>query len=799
MKKRFTIKLKILTATVLILLLVGTVGFLTYRQFNQVLSKLQNSGESDPALKTTKSLIANLSQAEIKVKTYTLTQDSLNLDQYDEYTKKIEHDLQLLKKQMHLTKIKNVPLDSLYDLVHEKLGIFDSLLVLQNEFRVEKALDKVTLSIEDATRTVPVEEEKRRLFSSRKKEKNPTTETIVDYSTVTDKLSAIKKTETLQEEEQLQRELRLLEKDRLFNQEIQAILSKLELAEVNLDKENTLETEVIIRNANLQIVIFCVLISLLLMLMGYTILRYITRSNRYRKVLKRAKNEAESLAKAKEHFVATVSHEIRTPMNIISGFAEQLSGSKLNDQQKDQIQTILKASSHLLKLVNEVLDFTKLQNYKLELEATNFELREVIQEVHDLMLPLAEAKGIDLDLSISDNVPRVVVGDAIRLSQILINIVSNAIKFTPEGVVSLAVIVTDISAESVGIEFSITDTGIGMAPEHIERIFEAFEQAQSSTTRTYGGTGLGLAITKKLIDLHDGEVSVHSKVDVGTEILIDIRYPIGHIGEVASKPHLQLDALDLRSFHILVVDDEPFNRKLLITILNKYKAQITEVTNGREAFEIAKNVKFDLILMDARMPEMDGMTATMHLREEGKNRETPVVALTAAVTEEDQATYRDAHMTSFLAKPYKEQELLKLIIQILHLETHEVSSNGIRKQASSFALDFSELQSISNGDDTFYIEMLETFIHGTKEGILQMKDFASDQLWDRVADVAHKISAPCKHLEALELYETLKEIEVKGRTGENSNELFALVKSVELISKKTLVAVQNELKKQTSH
>ncbi|GAB5424531.1 MAG: hypothetical protein Crog4KO_16780 [Crocinitomicaceae bacterium] len=524
----------------------------------------------------------------------------------------------------------------------------------------------------------------------------------------------------------------------------------------------------------------------MLVITSYAIIRYISRSNRYRKILKQAKNEAESLAQAKEHFVATVSHEIRTPMNIISGFTEQLAHSKLDQQQRDQLETVIKASSHLLQLINEVLDFTKLQNYKLELETRNFKLRETMNEVRDLMTPLAEDKGIDLEFIVSKDTPNILLGDAIRLSQMLINVTSNAVKFTDKGIVSVTAAPLQIGENVVIIEFAITDTGIGMSPEKLERIFEAFEQADASTSRTYGGTGLGLSITRKLIELHNGSVEVHSKENVGTEFVLEIPFQIGDAAIEEEKDHTETLKPFLEGKRILVADDEAFNRKLITTILEKFNTQIDEAENGNEAVTLSTKNQYDLILMDARMPQMNGVDATKAIRFEGLNVDTSIVALSAAFTDEDKKTYYNAGMNDVLGKPFRESELLAIISSQLTPKDIDMETEDV--------LDFEGLRSLSGRDDAFYIEMLETFVRGTQNGIREIRELLAAGNIQRMGEVAHRISAPCKHLEADQLYSKLKELEhLSEKDSIDKTKIETIVDEVNALGISIIIRVEQEL------
>ena len=814
----------------LILILVGAVGFFTYQEFVKVLDNAKESGKPDPTLAMTKNVIYSVTEAENKVKTYTLTEDTVFLTQYESIREDILDQLSTLDTIQTNSQEDNAQLDTLSKYVLYKLNVYDSLLVLQNEFRVQQALERVNETIEGAVEEVSAaiqpeqqttqptdseaEEERRFLFFKLKNKKdrnkrrgkkgkeeeqeieelpefvlNIPKEMRVNYETVKSNLAQIQNSEITREEEQLLQEYQLLELDKLYSAQLGSILADLENKGLRRDKNRGRKTQAIVKKANVQIVIFCVLISILLLITSYTIIRYISRSTRYRKVLKRAKNEAESLAQAKEHFVATVSHEIRTPMNIISGFTEQLAHSDLDQQQRDQLETVIKASSHLLQLINEVLDFTKLQNYKLELETRNFRLRETLSEVRDLMTPLAEDKQIDLEFIVNENTPDVLLGDAIRLSQMLINVTSNAVKFTNKGIVSVSVTPLQVSEKVAILEFSIADTGIGMSPEKLERVFEAFEQADASTSRTYGGTGLGLSITKKLIELHKGTVQVHSKENVGTEIVIEIPYPLGELKEVeANAPNKSYQPI-IQNTKVLVADDEAFNRKLIATILSKFGAEISEVENGADAVAMAHQDKFDVILMDARMPKMNGVEAAATIRKDGKNIDTPIIALSAAITEEDQKSYYNSGMNAVLGKPFRESELLKVIAEQFTQEKMDET-----EFPSEDSLDFEGLRALSGQDETFYLEMLETFIRGTENGLSEMKNLLSDGNIIRMGEVAHRISAPCKHMEATRLYAVLKQIENKSKIAPPSlPELTSLLDQAKQMGQSIIKQVASEL------
>lgn len=785
----------------IIVVLVSTVGFLTYRQFTKVLDSVNDSAQPDLRMSLTKDLLFDLSQAENSVKTYTLTHDSLYIEQYERFSKRVHDQLDELSSINVHVEEEAFYFDTLTKLIAIKFDVLDELLTLQNEFRVVKALEKVEEHL--GTLTTPKEESKvenvsgfRRLFR-RNKNSQGVADDSLRREQVNQGFQEIKLLESSKEEEQLTRELQLLAFDKVNTMKIQTVLNRLEEMDAELVKSKVAQTKQVMGMTNIQIIIFCVIICLLLILMSYTIVRYITNSNRYKRVLKKAKREAESLAKAKEHFVATVSHEIRTPMNIIAGFAEQLAQGKLSTEQKEQVNTITKASSHLLNLINEVLDFTKLQNNKLDLEQAGFQPKEVLQEVVDLMKPLVEAKGLSIQLEFDSEVPQVLIGDAFRLRQVLFNIIGNAVKFTNTGGVKVVVSPLLKNKSQVRLRFSVRDTGIGMEKDKINRVFQEFEQAEVSTTRTYGGTGLGLSITKKLVQLQEGSIKIESEYGEGTTVLIEIPYAIG-TEEDLTPTISNVATVDLNGYRILVVDDERFNRKLLWTILEKHNALITEAKNGVEAVEEAYKNQYDVILMDARMPELDGVEATKRIiaANELKGIFTPIIALTAAVTEEDRTNYREAGMVDFIAKPFKEAVLLEKIMAVVELTRSEPSSKEIQKKKTmntSHLIDLKDLKRISGNDNDFFVDMLNTFMESTNEGVTKMREAVENKRWVEVAEYAHKISAPCKHLGANELYRLLKEVEAKGRNQEDFDGIEQRVGAIEQLSKQVVLAIQDEL------
>ncbi len=378
-----------------------------------------------------------------------------------------------------------------------------------------------------------------------------------------------------------------------------------------------------------------------------------------------ARKKAEEAAQSKQLFMSTMSHEIRTPLNEVIGITNLLLQGNPREDQMDYIKALKFSGNHLLTLVNDVLDYNKMESGKIIFEQTQFNLIDFLDEIMRSYSFRSKAKNLSFDIKKENDLPAEVIGDPIRLNQILSNLLSNALKFTIHG--SIEVIVKELSrtAKQSNIEFSVIDTGIGIPKEKHSVIFDSFTQASSDTTRHFGGTGLGLAICKKLIELQGGVITIESEPDKGSTFTFAINFGISEKGAHSAVADVPESFSGLEGKRILVAEDNKINFFVANKFLTGWGISVTHAENGQIALDVLEKNDFDLVLMDLHMPVMDGIEATRIIRNSDNPRikDIPIVALTAAIMSENHDKIEDLKINDYVLKPFKPHDLFERILR----------------------------------------------------------------------------------------------------------------------------------------
>lgn len=502
---------------------------------------------------------------------------------------------------------------------------------------------------------------------------------------------------------------------------------------------------------------------------------------------------AEDAVKAKQQFLSNMSHEIRTPMNAIIGFTKVVLKTDLTTKQKEYLSAIKISGDALIVLINDILDLAKVDSGKMTFEQTPFKMAVSVSAMLHLFETKILEKNLELVKEYDSRIPEVLLGDSVRLHQIILNLVSNAVKFTSKGKITVSVRLLSEDEEKVTLEFAVKDTGIGISPTKIAGIFDDFQQATSDTSRLYGGTGLGLAIVKQLVEPQGGSVHVESKIDEGStfSFILSFKKTIAVAEEELSL--IELDE-EIKSIKVLVVEDIALNQLLMKTLLDDFGFERDIASNGKIAIEKLQKKSYDIILMDLQMPEMNGFEATEHIRNK-MNSKIPIIALTADVTTVDLAKCKSVGMNDYISKPVDEKLLYSKIIGLVKKPTvimpkkNETSKNNGKLKCIN--LDYLIHRTKSNPE--LMMEMISLYLEQTPPLISTIKQSLSDKDWDLLHASVHKMIPSFSIVGIHTDFENMaKKIQEFAHTKQKTDRIHELVVQLESVCSQACEELQEE-------
>ncbi len=746
---------------ILAVVLLSATGYLSYRNLSSIVASIQVDTEPDPRLASIREISMDLEKAQNSIRIFSSTYDTLDLQPYYSVISGIDEKVSKLHTECINDSILLQQTDTISKLIEQNIVIWNQLLYLHNNRTVLRYLKQLSVRL-DSSSSEAHKSEKNILKRVLNKNQNRLNE-----DEIISNLKELELQDSITKARLTLRESKLAVTSSEIKEKFYDLITRIENEISSLVKTKALAADKLAAKTYIMLAMFSVSGTLLAILVMFIIVRYVRKTHVYQIALQSSKDEAEKLARTKELFMANMSHEIRTPVTAISGFTEQLLHEPLDENTARTVKIIKSSSDHLANIINDILDFSKLQNGRLALEKVHFTILEILEDVCTLFEKQSLRNNTRLSYSISPDTPHVLLGDPYRLKQILINLVSNAVKFTRNGKVHFSVNSVRKESEEIELILEVIDTGIGIEESKINFIFEDFTQEEMSTTRKFGGTGLGLSIVKKLIELHNGTIDCVSRKNHGTKITCHIPYLTGD--EKLIKKDAEVPLLipeEIRDLKVLIVDDEEYNRLLFKTILERWKVRYHEASNGMEALEMLKSDQYDLLFMDARMPGIDGLKATQFIRNEMNIPESamPVICISAAAVNEDWQKYRNAGMNAILSKPFTEEMLLASILSVIRdyksppaVEMVKESNTG---RDGHDKINLQNLYHISGGDESFVKQMLLSFIESTEKGIKEMEAAARSGQVDSIRELAHKMMPPCRHIGAMDLFNLLRKIEV---------------------------------------
>lgn len=826
--KQGKIKPKVLFGYLVVLGIALAALGITYKGFVDLTKTRQSISEPNQKLIKINSLLTDIYEAESNIRTYTLTQNESYLSIYVSFMADINLKVDTLLSLAETDPVQSEKIKFIKELLVRKRRVLNELVELKRtdqssrfysmaleeveklevdsiqESSVVSSVTTTTTSRRDSVITkTPEEDESQgvfswffRMFSKKDPVDTTITKLIVDVETKVDTLSqavmspsdsllneVVKILTEMKSQQEMalydigEKELELLKSDKEIMDQIRAVVSLLEREELMNSYQKAEEINEVVSKLTQLLLILGGVALFITILFTAIIFRDLSKANYYRNQLYNAKQYAEKLLKVKEEFLANISHEIRTPLSAIIGLSRQLKRGELNSQQELYIGSIYSSSQHLLQIVNDILDLSKIEEGYLRFESVPFSPHEIAKDAVSTFSLKAQEKGLDLNLITEGKQENVVLGDPFRLRQILYNLISNAVKFTDKGSISVRILEQEKQNERISYQFHVIDTGIGIPQKKIDTIFNEFTQVDSSVSRTYGGTGLGLTIAKKLTELQDGELTVESQEEHGSEFTVVLSYPEANDVKRKTSEDGQAKSLKLpESLRVLAVDDDPTGQLLILEMLKTLGLKPIVLGNPKEAIRQIKRSNYDVIFTDIQMPGISGYDLIMTIRKMRKQKEPVVIALTANSVSSNPSQYPDAGFNEVLIKPINEVEIYNVLAPIVGYSTVEQVDNN---QESSDEYDITDICRFAENDSDSIRTILKSFVDNANKNIEELTEFVKNEKWDEVARIAHRMKSAFRQLRVNSIAITIEKLENYTEKPLSSDELNAALLSIQ--------------------
>ncbi|MGD9976828.1 MAG: ATP-binding protein [Bacteroidales bacterium] len=819
------IKPKVLGGFSLILIFSIISIYITYKGFMELTLTRQGLSQPGQKLAIINAIITEIYGEEADIRTYVLTNDTSYLDKYTSKQKKINSAVRSLERLTTDNPDQHQKVTQVSQLLKSKRDIVNALIKLrENEntdrfydeafrqisfagksVRESKAVAKtttITTSQRDTLLTRTVQD--KGIFGKIKKffvgnEVVDTVTTRVKVETQLDTIPSgsyisdsviyvlaemLDRIRVEQREYKISlssRELELLEKDRNIMEKIRSVIGLLEKEELSSSLRQSMDAQTLVGKSTIKVLALGAITIILLILLLAVIFRDISRESQYRVQLFEAKLYAEKLLRAKEQFLASMSHEIRTPLSAIIGITRQLQKSELDDKQQKFVTTLSSSADHLLSVINDILDYSKLESGHVKLENVRFEPEKIFTDVVQFFMPRINEKSLTMLVNIDTSTPRELWGDTFRLRQILMNLLSNAIKFTENGSIIVSVSVLKQTEEFAKLQITVADTGVGIPVEHQSLIFEEFTQVDSGIARKYGGTGLGLTIVKKLTELQGGEVTLTSIPNEGTTVKVVIPYGLQGQPEVV-KPTL-VDFNIPKNTNILVVDDDEVNRLIVTEMAKSIGLEVDSISNPKMVEESIRQNYYSAILTDIQMPSISGYDIVKIVEKRGIA--TPVIAITANSTINDPEHFTSMGFSGYLIKPFVEDDLFNALAPLVGVEKR-VKAERARKKKSRQGVhhpDLSDIYRFSGGDAQSVRLILTSFLDNTFKNIDDINTHVQARDLPKASAVAHKMKSAYNQFKIYHIAGLLQKIELLDPTKQRAafaylNELNRQIKPI---------------------